>query len=178
MMLLMMLCFFQNQRFCCFCHLRDVHVWIPCKLNSWFHIPERWAVLITIQNPTICSHVCNYSPGYLFELPSSDLPIMDLDRWQAASAFQTALDINDHALSLECHNDASHDAVFLSKPTVLLLLSFESMFTYESHESSTRDFRCQSVESYWSQHKIPPFAHMSAMTRQDICLSFRLRTCP
>ena len=52
------------------------------------------------------------------------------------------------ALSLESHNDATHDVVFLPIPTVLLLLSFESMFTYESHESSTRDFRFQSVEPY------------------------------
>ena len=29
------------------------------------------------------------------------------------------------ALSLECHNDATPDAVFLPNPTVLLLLSFE-----------------------------------------------------
>ena len=104
--------------------------------------------MITTQNPTSRSHVCNHSPGYLFELPSSDLVTMDLERCQAASAVQTALDINDHALSLECHNDATHDAVFLPNPTVLLLLSFESMFTYESNESSTRDFRRQSVEPY------------------------------
>jgi len=113
----------------------------------------------------------------LFELPSSDLLAMDLKRWQAASAVQTALDINDHALSLERHNDGTRDVVFLSNPTVLLLLSFESMLTYETHESSTRDFRCQSVEPYWSQHNIPPFDHTAAITRQDVCLRFHRRTC-
>ena len=48
---------------------------------------------------------------------------------------------------------------------------------YETHESSASDFRCHSVEPYWSQHKIPPFAHPSAITGQDICLSFHRRTC-
>ena len=123
--------------------------WIPCNLNSWFQMPERWAILITTQNALISSHVCNDLSGHLLELPSSDLLTMDLDRWQAASVVQTALDIVVQALSLERHNDSSHDAVFLPNPTVLLLLSFESMLRYESHETWTRDFRCQSVEPYW-----------------------------
>ena len=118
MMLLLMLCFFQIQRFCCFCHLRDVHMWIPWKFNSWFQMPEGWAILKTTQNPTICSHVCNHWPGYLSELPSSDLSQWMLlgDRQQKQSRQLSFFVVQ--ALSLERHNDATHDAVFLPNPTV------------------------------------------------------------
>ena len=57
---------------------------------------------------------------------------MDLDRLQTASAVQTALDIVVHALSVQRHNDGTHEVVFLPNPTLCQLLSFESMLTNES----------------------------------------------
>ena len=69
---------------------------------------------------------------------------MDLDRWQATSVVQKALDIFVHALSLQRHNDATHDVIFLLNSPLFLLLSFESMLRYEPHESWAHDLRVQS----------------------------------
>ena len=149
MMVLMRLCFLQIQRYASCCRLRACSRMNP--MQPQLVIPDARA-LSHIDNNTKCPHSLTCVQWLVRTFAwasSSNLLTMDLDRWQTASAVQKALDIVVQASSEERHNDGTHDVVFLSNPTVMLLLSFQSRLTYESHATSTHDSRCQSVKPYW-----------------------------
>ena len=87
--------------------------------------------------PERCFHHQTCLPSLVLQLvpPWSDLPLMGLDQhvqYRQLSKFFCTL------AQVVGHNHATQDVIFLPHPTFCLLLSFDSILSFERQATSTR----------------------------------------